>query len=460
MDIAALIAHCIAHQQVTQAVIAYSGGLDSTCLLHALHCLRATEPGLQVRAVHINHQLSPHAQHWQQHCQQHCQHWSVPFESYSVTVQPQGQGLEAAARTARYQALAALLRPNDHCLTGHHLDDQIETFFLRLLRGSGLTGLSAMAPARRLGAGWLVRPLLAVPKAQLEQYAQHHRLQWIEDESNQQLVFDRNFLRHHILPQLAQRWPQYPQRIHRAVQHIQQANLRLQHSDQQQLKHCLGDQGQLCIQTLQQQSLALQQDLFAAWLRQYQPALPSYTRLCHHYHQFTQAGEDRQPCMQLAQGSVRRYQHQLYWLPMPTQPQQPGPWRLQWQQHCCIEGRRWFVQAPSTPALADSLLLPACTDLRLRRRQGGESFRRSATAPRQRLKKWLQAQQLPPWQRDQLLLLYVDQQLYALYNSQAPKGQRWQRLIDTPVLADTGLCIEITESNDGVQCSPPEPATV
>ncbi|MCX7033443.1 MAG: tRNA lysidine(34) synthetase TilS [Arenimonas sp.] len=186
--------------------IAFSGGLDSTVLLH----LAAADPALRargLRALHVDHGLHPDSAHWAEACGDACAALGVAFESMRVAVQPRGDGLEAAARDARRAAFARCQRDGELIALAHHRDDQAETVLLRLLRGSG-DGLGAMRPLRAFGCGWLWRPLLALPRSLLHDYAVQHGLRWIEDPSNASQHHDRNFLRHQVMPMLQQRWPQ------------------------------------------------------------------------------------------------------------------------------------------------------------------------------------------------------------------------------------------------------------
>ncbi|MFY9975316.1 MAG: tRNA lysidine(34) synthetase TilS, partial [Chromatiaceae bacterium] len=187
--------------------VAFSGGLDSTCLLRAAAAALGRLPG-KLHAVHLDHGLHPESAHWAQHSLGVCKALGVPLkiDRLSISRAP-GESLEAVAREARYAALAALLGPGELVLTAQHQDDQAETLLLALLRGSGIEGLASMGPVSKLGSGWLLRPLLDVPRAALEAYAREEGLTWIEDPSNVSLAFDRNFLRRRALPLLRTRWP-------------------------------------------------------------------------------------------------------------------------------------------------------------------------------------------------------------------------------------------------------------
>ena len=196
------------HAGGVRVAVGFSGGLDSTVLLHALVQL-ATERGWQLRTIHVHHGLQAQADAWTAHCEDICAQWEVPLTVLHADVRnDQGDGPEAAARKARHAAFAQALQPGEILALAHHRDDQAETFLLRALRGSGTEGLGAMRAWRAFAPGWLWRPLLAHSRATLETCARENGLAWIEDPSNADPDLDRNFLRHRVLPVLRERWPQ------------------------------------------------------------------------------------------------------------------------------------------------------------------------------------------------------------------------------------------------------------
>ena len=186
--------------------IGFSGGLDSTVLLHALAQL---DLPVQLRALYINHQLSPNADFWQSQCADFCARHAIPFQAENVRVENTGRGIEDAARAARYSVFEKNLARGDVLFTAHHANDQAETLLLRLMRGTGPRGLAAMAMQRSLGDGVLVRPLLNFSRADLEAYARANQLRWVDDESNLDDDYDRNFLRNQVMPLLHNRWPEF-----------------------------------------------------------------------------------------------------------------------------------------------------------------------------------------------------------------------------------------------------------
>ena len=200
--------HALRQPQPAPLLVGLSGGLDSTALLHALS-RDADARARGLRAVHVHHGLQPAADQWAAQCRTSCDVWDIELQVIPVQVdRHSGEGLEAAARNARYSAFGQLLGEGEVLVTAHHRDDQAETFLLRALRGSGPDGLAAMRPWRRFAAGWHWRPLLDTPRSALLAYAGQHGLPWVEDPSNQDESHSRNFLRQRILPLLRERWPQ------------------------------------------------------------------------------------------------------------------------------------------------------------------------------------------------------------------------------------------------------------
>lgn len=197
-----------------QVLVGYSGGLDSTVLLNLLVGLVAPN---RITAVHVNHGLSPQADEWETFCRQQAMQLQLPFVAQKVSVKNLGQGIEEAARDQRYQVFEQYLPAGGALLLAHHQDDQQETLLLRLLRGAGPKGLGAMDQRRRFGEGWLVRPLLQASRRALEEYATEHQLSWIEDPSNQDTHFDRNYLRSKVLPLINRRWPGASQTMGRSA---------------------------------------------------------------------------------------------------------------------------------------------------------------------------------------------------------------------------------------------------
>jgi len=204
--------------------VAFSGGVDSLALLHAVRELVAHQPALSLRAIHVDHGLQDAARDWADYCREHCQRLAVPIEVVELKLEvAKGESVEAEARRERYAALAARLLPGECLLTAHHADDQLETVLLQLFRGAGVAGLAAMPDAALLGPGLHLRPLLQTPREDLVAYATVLGLEWIEDPMNCEDRYDRAYLRQQVLPALRARWPSVAQTVGRSARHLGEA---------------------------------------------------------------------------------------------------------------------------------------------------------------------------------------------------------------------------------------------
>lgn len=390
-------------QAPQQLTLAYSGGLDSQLLLHLLAplCRAAAIP---LTAVHIHHGLSDNADHWAAFCRQQCRQLGVAFQLHRVKLTGRAD-LEQQAREARYQALAAYVRqPGTALLTAHHANDQLETLLLALKRGAGLSGLAAMPPSRPFGKGQLLRPWLNFPRQQLLAVATALQLSWVEDESNSNPDFDRNFLRLKVVPSLTERWPALPRTVARSCEHLQQALRLADYYTDIALASCLQadylDLQQLALLPELQQDLVLRKWLTGVGLN------PSSQWLATLKQQVIAAKADAQPLLILGQWQVRRFLQRLYLTRVTSAPE-----LLNWQ----------------TPLqLAQPLALPAgCGQLVWQQQSGNGALPVSGTAwqlvfgqlslpfkPQgQRtkpLKQWFKLWQVPPWQRGRIPLLLAE----------------------------------------------------
>jgi len=195
--------------------IAYSGGSDSTALIHLLSSINVYTK-LNVKAIHINHNLSKNSMLWERHCRDNCSKLDIDLIVESVEIKSDGGGLEAASRKVRYKIFEKLLDNDDQLLLGHHSDDVAETVFMRLLRGTGIEGMEGPHQRRSIGRGILIRPLLEISKKEILNYLMENKINFIEDDSNLCNDFDRNFLRNDIFPLLEKRWNNFPKRINKA----------------------------------------------------------------------------------------------------------------------------------------------------------------------------------------------------------------------------------------------------
>ncbi|WP_312626248.1 tRNA lysidine(34) synthetase TilS [Scandinavium sp.] len=293
-------------------LVAFSGGLDSTVLLHQLVYLRERTPDLQLRAIHVHHGISANADAWVEHCQQVCTDWQVPLIVTRVSLADDGKGTEAHAREARYQAFREALRPGEVLVTAQHIDDQCETLLLALKRGSGPAGLSAMANDSAFAGTRLLRPLLNESRVSLEYWAISHQLSWIEDESNQDDAYDRNFLRLRVVPLLTERWPHFSQAVARSASLCGEQEQLLDELLAEELAALTGEYGQIAIEPLLAVSEIRRAAILRRWLAQHQMTMPSRGMLERLWQEVALAREDAAPLLRLGNIDVRRYQQQLW----------------------------------------------------------------------------------------------------------------------------------------------------
>jgi tRNA(Ile)-lysidine synthase len=384
--------------------------VDSHVLLHLLATQRSRLGKRRaMTAIYVDHGLHPAAAQWGDQCQAVCRALDVAFETVRINARADpGDSPEAAARRARYNAFAELLREHEALLTGHHQDDQAETLLLQLFRGAGPAGLAAMPVSARLGRGWLWRPLLQAERTEIMNYAQSHGLRWVEDSSNADQSLDRNYLRHSILPQIKTRWPAVNRSLTRSARLCAESTGLLNTLADEDLRLVGGERPDcLDIATLQVLDEARQRNVLKRWFRRLGLPPPGTIHLKHILHDAIAVHRDRQPLIRWPGCEVRRYRDRLYaMLPLPPHdPQQIVPlvaghseWIIPAVGKVC--GRIVQGQGVSLAALAN-------VPLTLRLRQGGERFRPVGRNHAQALKKLLQEAGVPPWKRERLPLLFV-----------------------------------------------------
>ncbi|MCQ6258915.1 tRNA lysidine(34) synthetase TilS [Pseudomonas sp. Q11] len=390
--------------------IAFSGGLDSTVLLHLLASLSKTQTLPPLSAIHVHHGLQAVADAWPEHCRSVCEALGVPLQVIEVQVQP-GASVERAAREARYGAFGAVLRSNEVLLTGQHRDDQAETLLFRLLRGAGVRGLSAMPGQRPLGMGQLVRPLLDVTRAELEAYATQQGLSWIEDPSNDDHRYARNFLRQRVFPVLTEQWPHAAVALARSAAHMGEAQGLLADLARIDLDRAITPCAfdwlglrSLEMAPLQALSPARQRNALSHWL-------VSMTTLPDSDHwsgwdSLRDAAHDTRPIWRLADGELHRTGGRVWWL--SDRWLRPVAGAVEWTL---------TAQALDLPDNGKVTFDGKIPDgpLCVRYRQGGEIMTVPGRGHRD-LKRLLNESGVPAFARGRLPLLYRNEQLLAVAN--------------------------------------------
>jgi len=413
-DLTLLIEQTIASFTDRVIWVAYSGGVDSHVLLHLLasskdlpiHCLKA---------IHIDHSLHDDSAQWAMHCAKVASTLGVDFQSIKVEVlNSHAMGVEAAARRVRYQAIAGKLSTQDIVLTAQHQEDQAETLLLQLLRGAGPKGLSAMASLSSLGEGQMMRPFLNATQVEIMAYATEHKLDWIDDPSNSNNQFNRNYIRHEVWPLIIKRWPSASRLLSRSAQHCYEADTLLADLAKLDLAVVLGkgSENSLTIDGLLSLSIERCKNLLRYFIVSHQFSLPSATMLQRIIDEVCLSAEDSMPMIQWSGIQIRRYRGEIFFL----KPQKPvdtshaflckTPERLKLFEDCFLT---WLVveNIGISQAMFDD-------GLQVGFREGGEKIKLYGHQHHKSLKTLWQEWAIPPWERDRIPLLFYGNELIAV----------------------------------------------
>jgi tRNA(Ile)-lysidine synthase len=390
--------------------IAYSGGLDSHVLLHALSDYPA-----EIHAIHIHHGLSPKADDWAKHCQNICSALKIPLVIKKIKLPLPAKNIEALAREKRYEIFSKLLKKKETLVTAHHQDDQAETFLLQLFRGAGLKGLSAMPEKKPFSQGTLIRPLLKRSRKEIKTYAEKHQLNWIEDESNQNIYFSRNFIRHELMPNIEKRWPSVKTTLAQTTHHLAEAQDLLSSFSEKILKELMGENQTLSIEKLLQYSQSQQKNIIRHWLIALNFPLPSRKKLHTILKDFLLTRPDAKPLISWGDTEVRRYQGQLYALKKTKKTidnTKTYIWNLKenppevLQKLGCCHKSSLIEQGIKVENLETVSIY----------------FRKAKRHHEKSLKKRFQDWKVPPWEREYTPLIYHENQLIGFWKIRSLQG--------------------------------------
>jgi tRNA(Ile)-lysidine synthase len=385
-------------------VVGLSGGVDSVVLLD---CLRRARRKLAVRlaALHVNHGLSRNAGRWEAFCRRCCRERGVPFRSVKVRV-ARGDSVEAAARAARYGAFAR--EAADYVVLAQHQDDQAETVLLALLRGAGVKGLAAMPLVRTDPR--ILRPLLDVTRREILEYAKKRKLTWVEDESNQDITFHRNFIRHEVLPVIARRFPGYRGTLARSARHLAEAARVL---DEVAAADAAGqlDGETLAVEALRRLPAARARNLLRFFLASRGAGMPGAERLEEALRQALTAKQDARVLVEIGSFELRRHEGRLHVVPKlpPPRPGYVRRWRGERRLQLPELGGLLAMERSRGAGLSAARLRGRPVTVRLRR--GGERLQPDERRPRRSLKNLLQEARVPPWERGRLPLVFSGRDL-------------------------------------------------
>ncbi len=402
-------------------VIAFSGGVDSTFLAHAL--IRQRRKFASIRLAHVDHRLQKASAGWSKHCARLARAWKVPFESLTAHIpRDTGESPEAAARDARYTLLARAMETGEVLVTAQHRDDQVETLLLQLFRGAGVAGLAAMPAIATFGPGRIARPLLDVPRADIVTAAHKARLRWIEDPSNADTRFSRNFLRLRLMPAIREHWPGVDRALARSAAHMAEAQMMLSATASRDVA-AAGDGPGLAVSVLRSLPAARRRNALRHFIATAGLELPEASRLTEMAGALLRARADAQPEVRWANARLRRRQGRLE---LEVIPQERGharienvskSWRWEKERECIVNAAGdSLCLVDDTDGPIDLDKLPAVLELRSRR--GGEKLRPGPRARTQSIKSLMQAAKIPVDERARLPLLFIGDRLIAC-------GDRW-----------------------------------
>ncbi len=396
--------------QNSSVVVGLSGGLDSVVLLHLLRAL-APRFSWKISALHVHHGISANADEWVNFCTTFCQELAVPLRVESVDITPlrAEHGVEAAARKLRY---AAFTKSNaDFVALAHHLDDQVETLCLQLLRGAGVRGAAAMPLLKQNdnNSPSVLRPLLDDPRSALLEYAGQHSLQWIEDESNTDESYSRNFLRHRILPLLEQKFPAYRQTLERSTSHFAEASALLDDLASIDARGAVVDD-HLSLDALDALSISRAKNLLRHFIGLQHAPYPDTSRLNEMLRQLKNVRPDAQISIAWGEWVLHCFRRKVYvvkaFLP-------PANFEVKWLGETVVELPQLGGVLKFEPVMGLGLSLEKINqnEILIRTRRGGESIRVQLAGHRRTLKNIFQEKSIPPWQRDVIPFLFCGDNL-------------------------------------------------
>jgi tRNA(Ile)-lysidine synthase len=388
-----------------------SGGVDSVVLLHALHAL-APACGWRLQALHVHHGISPRADEWAKFCAELCARLNVPFQVEHVDIKPlRERGVEAAARELRHAVLNR--RQVDFVALAHHLDDQAETMLLQLLRGAGVKGACAMPFIRRKeGVPAQLRPLLDVPRRALVEYAKEHALAWVEDESNADDAYPRNFLRHRVLPILEERFPAYRETLGRSSRHFAEASGLMDELAELDGAGAIQGGG-VQVARLKTLNHARAKNLLRYFLHSFGVSMPQEAQLDDMLNQLCHARNDAGVCLDFDGWQMRRFQGRAYVTHLkPLQDRFGVTWNGEEVLDLPELGGKLYFDRTSGAGISLTQLQQA--KVTVRPRTGAERLKPSGKRPTRTLRNLLQEMNMPPWRRERLPLLFCDETLAAV----------------------------------------------
>jgi tRNA(Ile)-lysidine synthase len=393
--------------------LAYSGGMDSSVLLHLFYSNKE-KIKLQIEVLYVNHGLQSEADDWAVFCQKQCEDYDFPFTELKISDScPKGESVEAWAREKRYQLIDDIMQPNDVLFSGHHKDDQVETFFLQALRGAGPRGLSAMPLIKKKKDTFYARPLLNYSREEIKQYASEHDLNWQDDKSNSDSRYDRNYFRHKLSPIIESRWPAYRDTINRLIEHQKETRLMLDELAVEDINNAKRDnEFSLDINIIKTLSQARQKNLMFAWLEQLNLQIPGSRHIEKIISDIINSDLEKSPCVNWADVEIRRYKNTLY--AFKKMQDYDVDTEFKWQPESILNIFEETLIAKPAKGIGLSQDKVDKNNFIVRFRKGGEKIKPDNASHSKTVKQLFQERSVLPWYRDKFPLVYINDELAAI----------------------------------------------
>lgn len=390
--------------------LAISGGMDSSVLLHLTNSVK---PRIKqsIEAIYVDHGLNELSHNWGEFCLDKCKQYNLPCSIVKLQHScPKGKSVEEWAREQRYSIFFDKLKQNNILFTAHHMDDQIETFFLQAFRGSGPRGLVSMPIVKEFNDGYHARPLLQFSRDQLREYAEKNKLEWQDDSSNLNIRYDRNYLRHDVLPIISKRWPAYRETISRLISHQSEYKKLLDEFAEIDLKNaCLEDNMILNIDIVRNLGSERQKNLVFYWLSKLQLGTPNSKHMDKIINELINPDTDKSPCVNWKGVEVRRYKNRLYASEPITEHDTSVV--LDWNPKESVKLMNETLNATSTVGKGISVEQTNESKFEIRYRHGGEKINPVNLPYSKTVKQLFQESAVLPWYRDHIPLIYIDDKL-------------------------------------------------
>ena len=401
--------HQIQAHNIKKICVSLSGGVDSIVLLYALN--KVLDKDFSIRAIHINHNLYEGSQSWADFCQKICDQIQIQINIYSVKINnSEGFGIEAAARNARYHKLQKSIQEGEWLMTAHHQDDQLETILLRMARGTGVEGLQGIQKQFNFGRGNILRPLLDASKSEILGYAREKKLDWVEDTSNQETYFDRNFLRMKVIPILKERWPAFSSSVSRLSNISTQTSTLLQELAEQDLGFDYPVKN-LDIEKLKNKSIGRVINIIRFLILKNVMSVPSMKVLNSGVNILLNP-KSVNPSMVWDNYCIKRYLDKLYFMQLSELQPKQGNQLMNWSIDETLKLDENGSTLVAVMVKGQGLSLKKCNkNLDVQFRKGGESMRPVGHKITKKLKKLFQEDHILPWARDKIPLLYKKNEL-------------------------------------------------